>query len=358
QNPLPVITGNSIYDKTSNYRTEYYADAADTVLDATGNWWGSTDPKVIAAKIYDYSDRGSSPVVDFGGYLDGDDGNPASTRTHLTGPVTGTLSAGEYEVLGALIVPSGQTLTIPAGATLSFIAGAQLQVFGELIIQGDVDNQVLLTSAASNPSKSDWIGIVVANWATVSLDHVIVEYAYKAIELYYVTGATVTVSNSELRGSEYGLYMIRSDGELTITGSTLTANGYGVYLRGNISNDQQSPKPVITGNSIYDNMYYNYYTRDYANAASIVLNATGNWWGSADPNVIAVEIANYCAGCGRPYVDFRGYLDGIAGNPASTVTPLLGSVTGTLSTGWHEVLGALIVPSGQTLTIPAGATLS
>ncbi|MCP4127197.1 MAG: hypothetical protein GY753_09065, partial [Gammaproteobacteria bacterium] len=381
-NPLPVITGNSIYDNTSyNYYTDDYANAANTVLNATGNWWGNADPGVIAAKIYDHSDSSFSPVVDFRGYLDGEGGNPASTITPLLGSVTGTLSTGWHEVLGALIVPSGQTLTIPAGATLSFAADTMLQVYGELIIQGNVDSRVLLTSAATNPAKKNWKGIVVEDGATVSLNHVIVEYASVAIDLTGVTGATVTVSNSELRSSItgvyiyggnsvltitdstltdniYGLHMDQSGTAPTITGSTLTANGYGVYLNGHgWSNDQLNPLPVITGNSIYDNTS-NYYTQSYANGASIVLNATGNWWGSADPYVIAAKIANYCADCGRPYVDFRGYLDGIAGNPASTVTPLAGPVTGTLSAGEYEVLGALIVPSGQTLTIPAGATLS
>ncbi|MCP3671595.1 MAG: hypothetical protein GY814_14435, partial [Gammaproteobacteria bacterium] len=174
-NPKPVITGNSLYDNTSyNYSARSYANAAGTVLDATGNWWGSADAGVIAAKIYDHSDQSSSPVVNFGGYLNGDGGNPASTLTPVVGPVTGTLSAGGYEVLGVLIVPADQTLTIPAGVMLSFAAGAQLQVYGELVIQGDVDNQVLLTSAATSPAKKNWKGIVVQNGATVSLDHVIV----------------------------------------------------------------------------------------------------------------------------------------------------------------------------------------
>ncbi|MCP3671516.1 MAG: hypothetical protein GY814_14020, partial [Gammaproteobacteria bacterium] len=173
----------------------------------------------------------------------------------------------------------------------------------ELIIQGDVDNQVLLTSAASNPSKRDWKGIVVQDGATVSLDHVIVEYANRAIDLYNVTGATVTVSNSELRSSDYGVYIIGGNSVLTITdsrltdnstgfymsssgtaptitGSTLTANHTGVYLQGSASNEQLNPKPVITGNSLYDNTSYNYSARSYANAAGTVLDATGNWWGS------------------------------------------------------------------------------
>ncbi|MCP3671594.1 MAG: hypothetical protein GY814_14430, partial [Gammaproteobacteria bacterium] len=108
------------------------------------------------------------------------------------------------------------------------------------------------------------------------------------MDLYKVTGATVTVSNSELRSSETGVYInsgdttktktntrltdnstgvyMRSSGTApTITGSTLTANQYGVYLQGSASNEQLNPKPVITGNSLYDNTSYNYSARSYAN---------------------------------------------------------------------------------------------
>ncbi|MCP4129371.1 MAG: hypothetical protein GY753_20275, partial [Gammaproteobacteria bacterium] len=221
------------------------------------------------------------------------------------------------------------------GATLSFIAGTKLQVYGELIIEGDVNNRVLLTSAATNPSKKNWKGIVVQNGATVSLDHVIVEYASVAIDLTGVTGATVTVSNSELRSSDkgvhisggdsaltitdstltdntYGLHMYRSGTAPTITGSTLTANQYGVYLE-NYFNDHQNPLPVITGNSIYDNTS-NYRTEYYANAANTVLDATGNWWGSTDPKVIAAKIYDYSDRGSSPVVDFGGYLDGENGN--------------------------------------------
>ncbi|MCP3671886.1 MAG: hypothetical protein GY814_15935, partial [Gammaproteobacteria bacterium] len=188
--------------------------------------------------------------------------------------------------------------------------------------------------------------------ATVSLDHVIVEYANRAIDLYNVTGATVTVSNSELRSSEYGVYITGGDSAVTITdstltdnrygfymnasgtaptitGSTLTANQYGVYLYGRTSNDQESPKPVIMGNSIYDNTSHNYYTQYYANAANTVLNATGNWWGSSDPSVIAAKIYDYTGSSDHsssPVVNFGGYLNGDGGTSSEIGAGIGGSI--------------------------------
>ncbi|MCP3671146.1 MAG: right-handed parallel beta-helix repeat-containing protein, partial [Gammaproteobacteria bacterium] len=298
----------------------------------------------------------------------------------------------------------------------------------ELIIQGDVDNQVLLTSAASNPSKRDWKGIVVQDGATVSLDHVIVEYAekaivvedgatvsldhvivehaYRAIDLSYVTGATVTVSNSELRNIDYGVYIIGGDSELTITdstltdnyygvdiaggdsavtitdsrltdnstgfhmnssgtaptitGSTLTANHTGVYLQGSASNEQLNPKPVVTGNSIYDNTSYNYYTRGYANAAGTTLDATGNWWGSVDPGVIAAKIYDHSDHSSSPVVNFGGYLNGDGGTSSEIGAGIGGSIgdaTVLVPGKTYLALHSLTVPVGETLTIPAGVRL-
>lgn len=77
-NPRPVVTGNSLHDNTGyHYRTDRFGAPATATLNATGNWWGTTDPIAIAAKIYDYHDNPSvAPTVDFSDYLDGPDGNP------------------------------------------------------------------------------------------------------------------------------------------------------------------------------------------------------------------------------------------------------------------------------------------
>ncbi|MCP4474497.1 MAG: hypothetical protein GY821_08040, partial [Gammaproteobacteria bacterium] len=275
-NPDPVITGSGIYaNTTDNYYTDTYISAVNTVLTATGNWWGSTDPAVIASGIRDYTDTTSSPVVDFSGYLDGPGGASASSATGLSGLVSGTLPAGQYEVLSSMTIPAGETLILEAGAELSFIVGSvPLRVSGTLTITGSEVSPVIFSSPQATPAKGDWAGIKVQSGGVLNMDNAVVEYATNGIQFLNGSSGTVsnselrnntngitfsgnsngTVSNSELRNNTYGLYfpayssaspviigslltgntrgiyMYRNNAAPTITDSTITANSYGVYL--------------------------------------------------------------------------------------------------------------------------------
>jgi hypothetical protein len=76
--PKPVITHNSIYDNSYyDFWTYYFYNASNVTLDATYNWWGTTDTSLIEDHIYDNTDyRYTSPVVNYVPYLDGENGNP------------------------------------------------------------------------------------------------------------------------------------------------------------------------------------------------------------------------------------------------------------------------------------------
>lgn len=64
-NPLPVTTGNNIYSNaTNNFYARGFINPSSTTLNATGNWWGLTDPAAIRATIYTGSS--TSPTVDIG----------------------------------------------------------------------------------------------------------------------------------------------------------------------------------------------------------------------------------------------------------------------------------------------------
>jgi hypothetical protein len=84
-NPAPVVSGNALYGNTSyNYYAYNFGSPDSTVLDATGNWWGSTDVPTIAAGIYDYSDNSYyAPTVNFSGFLDAN-GNVVLYITKVT----------------------------------------------------------------------------------------------------------------------------------------------------------------------------------------------------------------------------------------------------------------------------------
>jgi parallel beta-helix repeat protein len=65
--PVPVITGNSLFGNSPNNLKAYnFYNPASVHIDATGNWWGTTSTTAINAGIYDYSDSATySPIVDY-----------------------------------------------------------------------------------------------------------------------------------------------------------------------------------------------------------------------------------------------------------------------------------------------------
>lgn len=175
--PKPVVTGNSIYDNVNyNYFAYWFADPGTVRLNATGNWWGSTDASVIAGKIQDYTDQSNyAPVVDYGGYLDGPGGAPV-VGTFLNGPFvadTSLVSGQTYTVLGDLYVGAGTTLTIPAGVRMEFGGNFKLEVEGDLVVQGQAGNEVVFTSGRQTPKKQDWEGVRIRAGSTASINPII-----------------------------------------------------------------------------------------------------------------------------------------------------------------------------------------
>lgn len=415
-NPTPTITGNQIF---GNGVYDLYTEAFDgsfapPVLDLKGNWWGTTDPQVIAAKIYDLIDNRSSvllPIVDFKDFLISPGGAPVAGN-YLIGNYSDTalVSGATYDVIGAMFVPDGSTLTIPQNTTLRFMSGAFLKAKGSLVVNGTSSSPVYFTSMLVPPSRSDWPGIFLVGDGS-SLSFATVEYAVTGIS---VVGANATLQNNTIKNFTYaGIYVSGSgssgtllqnnsidnyknggvcvllrDASPTLTGNRVQHCDDGVYMQmtvsgamaptvsgNNIITENTSigilvdgdssfkPVPVVNGNQIYGNGQYNFsavhYIRDVQQIVTIDI--SGNWWGSTNPDEIASKINDYSDYPGnneQPIVDFRGFLSAANGS-AVAGNYLVGNVsTSTLTAGkTYKVLGALFIPSGNTLTIPANTSL-
>ncbi|MCP4490583.1 MAG: hypothetical protein GY820_25200, partial [Gammaproteobacteria bacterium] len=330
-NPNPVITGSGIYANTSyNYYTDIYINAVNTVLAATGNWWGSADPAVIASGIRDYTDNTSAPVVDFSGYLDGPGGTSAGTDAGLSGALgdATTLVPGQtYLVLNNLSVPVGQTLTIPSGVRLVFQKTSHgLTVDGTVIIAGTRESPVVLTSTSQYPAAGDWSGIQVNSGGNLSIgnaqilyaktavdatapgqfdvsDSVIQQYSIAGVALSQLNGGTIStnliestgysatgirietasplIEDNRVHGNLYGVYVAGASLPL-LTGNLVTDNQHGIYLAGS-GNDATSPNPVISGNDIYGNLGSQLTVDGYGLSSAITIDVTGNWWGTETP---------------------------------------------------------------------------
>jgi parallel beta-helix repeat protein len=410
----PVVTGNRLYGNVSyNYNANNFGSGGSGIqLNATGNWWGTTDPTTIAAKINDLSDSytSSEPTVNYSGYLDGPNGNPMPGNP-LMGKLTGTttLTANTtYDVLGVLFVNTGATLTIPAGATLRFHGNAFLVVDGTLTVQGTSGSPVTLTSGRASPARGDWTGVLIRSTATNALiDYATIEWAVNGVHLngaagmvrnstirnfsgtgvavagaaasgtliqnnliddisrpsgtscIHINASSPTIQGNTLTNCVYGVYVHGVSTPLVNGNNVITANTHGVYADGVSGTGAQ---PVVTGNRLYGNVSYNYNANNFGSGGSgIQLNATGNWWGTTDPTTIAAKINDLSDSytSSEPTVNYSGYLDGPNGNPMPG-NPLMGKLTGTTTltaNTTYDVLGVLFVNTGATLTIPAGATL-
>lgn len=113
----------------------------------------------------------------------GDDKNASSFELvvdNLKGEITdGTVSlnASEtYTLTGALVVKSGATLRIPAGTTIKSSATAAAQSLyiavesgAKILVEGEENNPVVMTSGKASPAQSDWGGLVICGDAVTNV---------------------------------------------------------------------------------------------------------------------------------------------------------------------------------------------
>ncbi len=416
--PMPIVNGNSIYgnDNASIVTATYATGAQDLKLNARNNWWGTTNFATISASIGDWTDTPGSttlPSVDFGSPLNAADGAPIAGN-YLIGPLQATsttLSAGEtHHVIGTLQIPSGRSLTISAGVRVNFYAfGSTLLVDGSLTVQGVEGNIAQIVSGRPAPGRTDWAGIQIRAGGSALIEYALVESASTAIRSMgvpitvrystirsftsgtgsgiWITGSgasgsqiignvirgvsdggrcifaedsSPTITNNVVSDCDSGILVYRASSPL-ITGNTITSNDNGIVVDG----AGVTSSPVATGNEISGNDNWNYAAANFAaGAQNLRLNATGNWWGTTNLTTIGDLISDWTdapTSTTTPVVDIGGLLDAAGGTPISAnyLNGPLAAATTTLTAGaTYQVTGALQVPSGKSLTIPAGTRVN
>ena len=391
QSPAPVVTGNAIESsRTRSFYTNDFGNARDIRIDATANWWGTTDPGVISASgVYDWSDNTTdSPVVDYSGYLDAVGGTAVWTGPTLNGPISAnqTFTATEHLMLGRVEVDTGVSVQAPAGTRITPVADLPFVVRGTLNISGTAQSRVVfkpLTTACdeSARNRNDWGGVLYQTGSSGAVDYVDIHCAQNGLYVpeslsitnsklasnstgIYVKGASAssvaapTIQSNEIINNGYGIYAGTYSALVVNSGNLITGNDRGIYLYGD-SNATRHPTAAINANVIQGNTGYNVYASNFYGNASHVLDATGNWWGTPDPARISQSIYDRKNSSAAPYVDFSDYLNGAGGSAVFNGTSLLGHIAAdrTLGAGEYEVLGHTTVTTGATLTIDPGADL-
>jgi parallel beta-helix repeat protein len=337
QNPHPVLHGNSLFGNRNwaVYAYNYYQPTNVVMVEARSNWWGTVDPVLIRANIYDYNQNPStSPVFNYGNWLLSATG-PAVGGTPVEGPLTGNVvwhtSDSPIVVLGKVLVTSNASLTIQPGVQVLVDGANTVQVDGAIQALGQPAGRVVFTSGRLIPHKSDWTGLVftpASTNASCLLSNVVIEYADIALNC---SGTSPQVTSSQLRRNRVGIYLdtsspvVRSNlielndtgmtcyqlSSPTFVGNTVTFNNYnGVEVTSSTSAQNKNPNPLLLGNSILTNSlaspgsYYNLYTAGFYQPASTTIAAVSNWWGTTDSNQIARTIYWYSNTTASPLVSF------------------------------------------------------
>ena len=363
------INNNSIYGNAGFNLS--MGGPPQLTLDAENNWWGSVDPAVIMAKIWDYQDDLNLATVDFIPFLDAPNGNPIG-QNYLYGNLAGTLtqSLSPYVVLGNAVIRPNTTLTIQAGVQVKFNGNYYLRVEGTLVSQGTATQRVKFTSNRATPARGDWDKIWVANAAGPNtLSYIEVEYADRGVQagdrvtgpyvpldvpnsvftnnnmgVYVDAGTTITIQNSSFQNNATGIW--NNNGAMTASNNTITNNTDGVHCIGGIDVSH------INNNSIYGNAGFNL---SMGGPPQLTLDAENNWWGSVDPAVIMAKIWDYQDDLNLATVDFIPFLDAPNGNPIGQ-NYLYGNLAGTLTQNVspYIVIGNAVIQVNTALTIQAG----
>lgn len=177
--------------------------------------------------------------------LDNDDENqgiiPGTevTSQNLAGNLTTDLrltSGIAHNLIGALLVKDGATLTIDAGTRINALAGGTdvyilVEKGGEIIADGTADNPIVFTSNATNPQPGDWGGIIVNGKAPLSRQAGSESNSAAEVNAAILYGGAVSEDNSGILNYVKIEYTgARIDDEAEHNGLTLNAVGAGTVI--------------------------------------------------------------------------------------------------------------------------------
>jgi hypothetical protein len=172
---------------------------------------------------------------------DDNNGTPGGqvTAQNLAGNLTSdlTLKSGiAHNLIGALLVKDGVTLTIEAGTTINALAGGTdvyilVERGGKIIANGTAANPIKFRSAATSPKAGDWGGLILNGKAPLSRQTGAESNAATEVKNSILFGGSVANDNSGILN-----YVIlehtgaRIDDESEHNGLTLNGVGSGTVI--------------------------------------------------------------------------------------------------------------------------------
>jgi len=233
--------------KLHQYRTACWATILLLLLSCSNDDFSAKKPVIEQREgnCFDGLLNGDEVIVDCGGVCPGF--CPRSSTGILGGEVRSRVDADgqqvdmlqldpavEYRLIGPLLVRDKARLSIPAGTVIKVDpnAGAYIAVAqgGSLLISGQPEKPVIITSGAENPAPGDWGGIIICGQAPILTGEV---GRTDIIDIFY--------GGSDIKSSSGGINYLRVEyaGAIGETGQNFDAiSFYGVGAFTNLTNIQ------------------------------------------------------------------------------------------------------------------------
>lgn len=395
--PNPTINNNKFYSNRytstfNNITAKNFVTPMMTVIDATNNWWGSNVYDEVRETIIHHPDNATAPIVNYAPFQD-EEGRLQAEDILLVVQGDKMLPAGQYVVTEDLYITNTAHLTIAADSIVSVSPGVTIHIEngGQFTVMGSAESPVRFTNAKKTLNKgtsfrgTHWNGIRVGAGGIINFDNVIVEnssigidfdagggavtnsyFHQNRVAVFFRNGSTASLERNIIRNNSLNIE-IESGAAPTIRYNT---------LKDRLQIHADAGASVIRYNNFESNLHFDPVVQIYRDPATFapghetpgvyeIIDVRENWWGTVHPGKIAdrmgdanTRVTNTNAG--SSYFDYSNYLDApfgtptpgnyLLGNLATRVTPLVAGET-------YIVLGDLIVPENEVLTIPAGVQL-